>query len=87
MYDALLPVAQDLNALDATLAAPDGSARVARIAAAFDETARRISSATQSATDERERLELQKLYRGMIAARRIVLALHERHSARSAVGF
>jgi hypothetical protein len=87
MYDALLSVAQDLNALDATLAAPDGSTRVARIAAAFDETARRISSATQSAVDDHERLELQKLYRGMIAARRIVLTLHERHSARGAVAF
>jgi hypothetical protein len=84
MYDALLPIAQDLNTLDATLSAPDGAQRVARIAAAFDETARRISTATQSAADERERLELQKLYRGMIAARRIVLTLHERHSARSA---
>jgi hypothetical protein len=78
MYDALLPVAQDLNALDATLKAPDGPQRIARIAAAFDETARRISSATQSATDQRDRLDLQKLYRGMVAARRIVLTLHER---------
>jgi hypothetical protein len=84
MYDALLPIAQDLNALDATLSAPDGAQRVARIAAAFDETARRISSATQAADDEHERLELQKLYRGMLAARRIVLTLHERHRAHSA---
>ncbi|MCA8243025.1 MULTISPECIES: type III secretion system protein [Burkholderia] len=84
MYDALLPIAQDLNALDATLSAPDGAQRVARIAAAFDETARRISTATQSAADERERLDLQKLYRGMIAARRIVLTLQERHGARGA---
>lgn len=86
MYDALIPIAQDLNALDATLAAPDSPQRVARIAAAFDETARRISSATQAAGGERERLELQKLYRGMIAARRIVISLHERHSARAAAG-
>jgi hypothetical protein len=84
MYDALLPIAQDLNALGATLSAPDGPQRVARIAAAFDETARRISSATQTAADDRERIELQKLYRGMIAARRIVLSLHERHSAHGA---
>lgn len=83
MYDALLPIAQDLNTLDATLAAPDSPQRVARIVAAFDETARRISSATQSAGDERERAELQKLYRGMIAARRIVLTLHERRGTRS----
>jgi hypothetical protein len=84
MYDALLPIAKDLNALDVTFSAPDSPQRVARITAAFDETARRISSATQTAADERERLELQKLYRGMIAARRIVLTLHERHSARGA---
>jgi hypothetical protein len=84
MYDALLPIAQDLNTLDATLAAPDSAQRVARIAAAFDETARCISSATQCAADAHARLELQKLYRGIIAARRIVLTLHERHSARNA---
>ncbi|MEA3118263.1 MAG: hypothetical protein QOI13_1533 [Paraburkholderia sp.] len=85
MYDALLPIAQDLNALDATLSAPDSQQRVARIAAAFDETARRISSATPSAANEGARVDLQKLYRGMLAARRIVLALHERRSAQSAM--
>jgi hypothetical protein len=85
MYDALLPIAQDLNALDATLSAPDSQQRVARIAAAFDETARRISSATHSAASEGARIELQKLYRGMLAARRIVLTLHERRSAQGAV--
>jgi hypothetical protein len=82
MYDALLPIAQDLNALDATFAAPDGAQRVARIAAAFEETARRISTATQTATDDHKRTELQKLYRGMTAARRIVLTLHERRMTR-----
>ncbi|MBN3807413.1 type III secretion system protein [Paraburkholderia sp. Ac-20336] len=81
MYDALIPIAQDLSALDATLAAPDGAQRVARIAAAFDETARRISQATQTAADDGERLDLQKLYRGMVAARRIVLSIQERHGA------
>jgi hypothetical protein len=83
MYDALLTIAQDLNTLDATLSAPDSQQRVARIAAAFDETARRISSETQSATTDLDRVALQKLYRGMIAAKRIVLTLHERHGLRS----
>jgi hypothetical protein len=83
MYDALLPIAQDLNTLDATLNAPDSQQRVARIAAAFEQTAQHISSATQSAANDLERIELQKLYRGMIAARRIVLTLHERHNERS----
>ncbi|WP_321816635.1 MULTISPECIES: type III secretion system protein [unclassified Paraburkholderia] len=78
MYDALLPIAADLNAFDATLAAPDSAARVARIVAAFEETARRISDATQAAADDATRADLQKLYRGMLAARRIVLALQER---------
>ncbi|MDH6146209.1 MULTISPECIES: hypothetical protein [Paraburkholderia] len=82
MYDALLPIAEDLNTLDATLAAPDATERVARIVAAFDETARRISTFAQTARDDQQRSELQKLYRGMIAARRIVLALHERRSTR-----
>lgn len=84
MYDALLPIAKDLNALDATLQAPDALQRIARIAAAFDETAQKISSATQNAANDHERIEMQKLYRGMIAARRIVLTLHERHLERSA---
>jgi hypothetical protein len=84
MYDALLPIAQDLNTLDATLSAPDSHQRVARIAAAFDETARRISTATQSAAGDQQRLELQRLYRGMVAAKRIILTLHERRSARGA---
>jgi hypothetical protein len=84
MYDALLPVAQDLSALDSTMDAVDSTRRIARIADAFDETARRISVATQSTTDPQQRLDLQKLYRGMIAARRIVLSLYERHSTRSA---
>lgn len=83
MYDALLTIAQDLNTLDATLNAPDSQQRVARIAAAFEQTAQRISSATQSAANDQERIELQKLYRGMIAARRIVLTLHERHNERN----
>lgn len=82
MYDALLPIAQDLNTLDATLNAADSQQRVARIAAAFDETAQRISTVTQSAANDHERVELQKLYRGMIAARRIVLTLQERHNER-----
>lgn len=83
MYDALLPVTQDLNALDVTLSAPDGLQRVTRIAAAFDETAKRISAATQVAKDDGTRLALQKQYRGMIAAQRIVLTLHERHVERA----
>jgi hypothetical protein len=62
MYDALLPIAQDLNTLDATLNAPDSQQRVARIAAAFEQTAQHISSATQSAANDLERIELQKLY-------------------------
>ncbi|MDQ7980274.1 type III secretion system protein [Paraburkholderia sp. SARCC-3016] len=82
MYEALLPIAQDLNALDATFSAPDSAQRVARIVAAFNEAARRISVAMQTSADDRERLDLQTLYRGMIAAPRIVLALHERHGAR-----
>jgi hypothetical protein len=83
MYEALQTIAQDLNTLDATLNSPDSQQRVARIAAAFEQTAQRISSATQSAANDHERIELQKLYRGMIAARRIVLTLHERHNERS----
>ncbi|NRO98865.1 type III secretion system protein [Paraburkholderia sp. NMBU_R16] len=82
MYDPLMSVAKDLNELDVVLGAKDASDRIAKIVSAFDETAERISSATQSVHDSQERIEMQKLYRGMIAARRIVLNLQERRSAR-----
>jgi hypothetical protein len=78
MYEPLLPVADDLATLNATLEAADSRERVARITQAFDETARRISAATQSSVNDGDRKTLQRLYRGMLAARRIVLNLHER---------
>jgi hypothetical protein len=86
MYEALLGITQDLNTLDATLNAPDSQQRVARIVAAFDETANKLSAATQSAGSDHDRITFQKLYRGMIAARRIVLSLHERHAQRQSAG-
>ncbi len=78
MYEALQSVAKDLNSLDAMFKAPDSRQRVARVSDAFDETARRISAATQSAANDEERSALQKLYRGMLAARRIVVNLYEK---------
>lgn len=77
MYEMLEPVAQDLNTLEAVLSAPDAKARMQKIAEAFDETTRRISEATQAAVLDDDRIALQKLYRGFVAARRIAMNLYE----------
>jgi hypothetical protein len=50
---------------------------VASIAAAFEDCAQRVSDATSAATGETERAALQKIYRGLIAGRRIVHQLNE----------
>ncbi|PLZ00282.1 type III secretion system protein [Burkholderia sp. WAC0059] len=77
MYELLAPVAKDMDQLEATLAAPDSAERVRKIGAALEATAGRVSDATQLVGTDEERLALQKIYRGVVAARSIVLNLHE----------
>jgi signal transduction protein with GAF and PtsI domain len=77
MYDALETVRTDIKKLETTLKAPDAQQRVARIAQALEQCAQEISEATRRALQEDERAALQKIYRGMIAARRMTLRLHE----------
>ncbi|MEW6343405.1 MAG: type III secretion system protein [Pseudomonadota bacterium] len=77
MYNALEAVHADLKGLENTLRTPAAAARVARIAEALEQCAQDVSDATRQATGEDDRAALQKVYRGMVAARRIVLRLHE----------
>ncbi len=77
MYESLAPVAHDLTHLKATLASPMSHALVKRATEALDTTARAFADATQKAGGDQERADLQILYRGFVAARRIVAHLHE----------
>ncbi|MFC0402798.1 type III secretion system protein [Paraburkholderia rhizosphaerae] len=77
MYQSLEKVRDDLKQLQQVLDSPAASARVARITAAFDECAQRVSDATCETEDVVDRAALQKLYRGLVAARSIVQRLHE----------
>lgn len=77
MYEALEPVTKDLTNLKATLESPTSEARVARISEAFNAVAQKLSDATQKTTVPAERTDLQKLYRGFVAAGRLVRQMHE----------
>lgn len=77
MYQALEAMIAEMNNLEQTLAKGHASARVAAIAAAFEDCAQRVSDATSACVDADERAALQKIYRGMIAGQRIVYRLNE----------
>jgi len=77
MYEKLGAVAPLLENLRATLSAPDAGMHVSAIVAALDETAHEISNEALSVENGAERAALHKIYRGMLAAKRIVARLHE----------
>lgn len=77
MYEKLGAVAPLLENLGATLSSPDASVRVGTILAALDETAQQISNEALSAQSGDDRAALHTIYRGMLAAKRIVARLHE----------
>ncbi|HEY4350000.1 MAG TPA: type III secretion system protein [Paraburkholderia sp.] len=77
MHEDLEAVRDDLKQLQQVLDSPAAPARVARIIAAFDACAQRVSDATCATEDAIDRAALQKLYRGLVAARNIVHRLHE----------
>lgn len=77
MYEKLTAVAPLMENLSATLASPDATVRVASIIAALDGTAREIADATPLTTSAEDRAAMQKVYRGMLAAKRIVAQLHD----------
>lgn len=79
MYEPLEACAADFNELQKTLADPAGNPRLAAIRSALDATAKNLSEA-EGAT-EVDRNNLAKLYRGMLAASRIVAHLQDKGSA------
>ncbi|WP_323117789.1 type III secretion protein [Burkholderia alba] len=81
MYEALERVAGDFGSLEKTLAAPDAASRIKSIRDALGETAERVSAATAQAASDYDRDAMQKIYRGLLAAQRIVLTLHEERVA------
>ncbi|AOJ71182.1 MULTISPECIES: hypothetical protein [Burkholderia] len=77
MYEALERAADDCGPLEQALAAPDAAARIGALRRALGETAERVSAATAQAASEFDRDAMQKIYRGLLAAQRIVATLHE----------
>ncbi|ALB97198.1 hypothetical protein [Burkholderia pseudomallei] len=81
MYEALERVAGEVGSLEQALAAPDAAARIGAIRRALSETAERVSAATAHAASDYDRDAMQKIYRGLLAAQRIVATLHEANAA------
>ncbi|MDR3096664.1 MAG: type III secretion protein [Paraburkholderia sp.] len=78
MYEQLEPYGSDFNDLQKTLVNPAAGARIDAIRTALDATAQQISE-TQGAS-EIDRNNLAKLYRGFLAASRIVARLQEKQA-------
>jgi hypothetical protein len=70
MYEALEHCASDIMNLQETVKLPDSAARLAAIVAVLRATAGRVSEV--AAADELERDRLGKIYRGLLAASRVV---------------
>ncbi|AIO68873.1 hypothetical protein [Burkholderia oklahomensis] len=77
MYEALERAADEYGPLERALAAPDAAARIDAIRQALGETAERVSAATAQAASDYDRDAMQKIYRGLLAAQRIVATLNE----------
>ncbi|MGF6768152.1 hypothetical protein P3T18_000622 [Paraburkholderia sp. GAS199] len=78
MYEQLETHASAFNDLQKTLADPAGAPTVDAIRQALDATAQQVSE-TQGATDL-ERNNLAKLYRGFLAASRVIGRLQEKQA-------
>lgn len=79
MYEPLETCAADFNDLQKTLADPAGGPRLAAIRTALEATAKNLSEA--AGATEVDRNNLAKLYRGMLAASRIVAHLQDKGGA------
>lgn len=79
MYEPLENCATDFNNLQKTLADPAGGPRLMAIRDALEATARNVSETTGDT--EVDRNNLAKLYRGLLAASRIVAQLAEKRGA------
>ncbi|MFM0170847.1 type III secretion protein [Paraburkholderia sediminicola] len=79
MYEPLEACAADFANIQKLLADPECDARLMEIQGALEATAKNISDATGAT--ELERNNLARLYRGMLAASRVVSQLMEKRSA------
>lgn len=79
MYEPLEACAGDFGRLQTIVTDPEAGARLTAIREALDATAQNIGSTT--GTTESERDHLAKLYRGMLAASRIVAHLQSKQAA------
>ncbi|OND12671.1 type III secretion protein, partial [Burkholderia pseudomallei] len=66
---------------DGETPAPGGAARRGALRRALGATAARVSAATAHAASDYDRDAMQKIYRGLLAAQRIVATLHEANAA------
>ncbi|KVD86565.1 type III secretion protein [Burkholderia sp. ABCPW 14] len=81
MYEALERAAGEFGPIEQALAAPDAAVRIGAIRQALGETAERVSAATVQAASDYDRDAMQKIYRGLLAAQRIVATLHDANAA------
>ncbi|PCE32400.1 type III secretion protein [Burkholderia ubonensis] len=81
MYEALERAADAHGPLEQALGAPDAAMRIGAIRQALGEAAERVSAATAQAASDYDRDAMQKIYRGLLAAQRIVATLHEANAA------
>jgi len=81
MYEPIEACATDFNEFQRILAdpSPESSARIEGFRVALEATAANIGKATGA--NEMERNQLAQLYRGMLAASRIVAHLQEKRGA------
>ncbi|MGN6651043.1 type III secretion protein [Trinickia sp.] len=79
MYEPFEACATDFKNLKGTLADPAGSVRLAAIREALEASARNISAVAGETEVDRD--NLAKLYRGLLAAGRIVSHLQEKRAA------
>jgi hypothetical protein len=77
MYDRLETICEDLRNFGVVLAGADAASSVRRIADALEYTCQEVSERTRASGDDEQRARLQRIYRGMLAARRLVERLHE----------
>jgi len=75
MYEPIESCAADFNDLQKVLADPAGRERVTAIQVALEQTAEQIGKTPAESDTDRD--NLAKLYRGIIAAGRIVALLQE----------
>ena len=77
MYEKLIAAEPLLNDLAATLRVPEAARHVEQITQAIDAAACTVGEISRTPLSEDQRSALQKVYRGMIAARRLVVNLHD----------